>query len=163
MNYLSSLAVANWFLDKKPNSTVMRLQRLTYFSHCWCLVLYNRPLTDEFVSAFRWGPVFPSIYDAAKEYGSGPINYPLSEPLGSPPTISEQDPRIPLLLKIQEIYGSYSDSQLSRIATEENGPWHTTIVNHPGRKKPNIDENLISSYFKSKIQNDHKITDNRRT
>lgn len=152
MNYLSSLAVANWFLLKNPNSTVMRLQRLTYFSHCWCLALYNQPLVDEFVSAFSWGPVFLSIYDAAKEYGPGPINYPLSERLKSPPTVSSQDSRIPLLLKIQEIYGSYSDVQLSRLATEDNGPWHTTILNHSGRKNPNIDENLIASYFKSKMK-----------
>lgn len=152
MNYLSSLAVANWFLAKNPNSTVMKLQRLTYFSHCWCLALYNKPLTDEFVSAFPWGPVFPSIYHCTKEYGSGLITTSLSELLRSPPTISEQDPRIPLLLKIQEIYGSYSDNQLSRLATEDNGPWHTTILNNSGRKNPIIDENLITSYFKSKIQ-----------
>jgi len=152
MKYLSSLAVANWFLAKNPNSTVIKLQRLTYFSHCWCLALYNQPLTDEFVSAFPWGPIFPTIYNAAKEYGSSSIKFPLSELLRSPPTISEQDPRIPLLLRIQEIYGSYSDTQLSRLATEDNSPWHTTILNNSGRKNPNIDENLIISYFKSKMQ-----------
>lgn len=151
MQYLSSLSVANWFLDKKPNSTVMRLQRLTYFSHCWCLALYNQPLVDEFATAYSYGPVFLSIYNAAKEYGSDPINYPLSELFKSPPTVSSQDPRIPLLLKIQEIYGSYSDNQLSRIANEENGPWDTTINNHPGRKNPNINEDLITSFFRSKM------------
>ena len=130
----------------------MRIQRLTYFSHCWCLALYNQPLTDEFVSAFPWGPVFPTIYNVAKEYGSGPIKFPLSELLKSPPTLEAQDSRIPLLLRIQEIYGSYSDNQLSRLATEDNGPWHTTILNNSGRKNPNIDENLISSYFKSKMK-----------
>ena len=123
MNYLSSLAVANWFLAKNLNSTVMRLQRLTYFSHCWCLTLYDKPLTDEFAIAYPYGPVFPTIYNAALNYGSGPVKDYLSEYFKSP-TVSPEDPRIPLLLKIQEIYGNYTDNQLSRIATEENGPWY---------------------------------------
>lgn len=159
MKYLSSLTVANWFLFKNPNSTVMRLQRLTYFSHCWCLALYNEPLVDEFVTAFNYGPVFLSIYDSAKEYGSGPVEIPLSESLRQPPILESQDPRILLLLRIQEVYGSYSDSQLSRLATEKDGPWSTTINNPSGRKNPYIDENLIISYFRTKMQNDNQTTD----
>ena len=147
MNYLSSLAVANWFLSKNPNSTVMRLQRFTYFSHCWCLALYDLPLTDEFAIAYPYGPVFPTIYKAALDYGSGPVEDYLSDDF-----ISEEDPRIPLLLKIQEIYGNYTDNQLSRIATENNSPWQVTIANHPGRKNPYINEETIKSFYRSRMQ-----------
>lgn len=152
MNYLSSLAVANWFLSQQPRSTVMRLQRLTYFSHCWCLAVYDLPLIDEFAIAYPYGPVFPTIYKSALNYGSDPVEDYLSDDFKSPPIISSEDPRIPLLLKIQEIYGNYTDHQLSRIANEENGPWQVTITNHPGRKHPCIDEETIKSFYRSRMQ-----------
>lgn len=148
MNHLPTLAVANWFLEKSSySSTPMRLQRLTYFSHCWCLALYDKPLVDEFVTAFPWAPVFLSIYDVAKPYGKGSVK----DLLPAPSVIDPQDPRVPLLSRVWDVYGGYTDFQLSRLATEENGPWHTTIQKNMGRKNPHIDENIIITVFKSKL------------
>lgn len=147
MNPLPTLAVANWFLAKSPDSTAMKLQRLTYFSHCWCLALYNVPLVDEFVTALPWAPVFMSIYDAARPYGKGVV----TDLLPAPSVIDPQDPRVPLLSRIWDVYGGYTYTQLSRLATEENGPWHTTIQKNKGRKNPHIDENDITSFYKGLV------------
>lgn len=157
MDYLSPLAVANWFIAKADDcgqrSTLARLQRLTYFAHCWSLALYHRPLCDEYADAYPWGPVFPSIYRCAKDYGSGTIKSLLVADLDHSPTVQAHDPRIALLLKIWDTYNSFNDAHLLKVAREDGGPWHVTMSRNRGRKHPNIDENLIISHFRSKMQN----------
>ena len=156
--HLSPLAVANWFLagasERGQGATAMRLQRLTYFAHCWCLALCLRPLTDEYVCAYPYGPVFRGIYEAALIYGSKPIREQLFDGFGEgrPPIVSPRDPRIPLLLRVWSVYGNYTDVQLSNLANEKGGPWQITILRSCGRKNPNISEDLIIDAFRAKIE-----------
>lgn len=70
----SSAAVVNWILSKafSTNSIIdhMKLQKLVYFSHGWFLVKYNAPLIDEFIEAWRYGPVVPTVYHEYKKFGN---------------------------------------------------------------------------------------------
>ena len=71
-------AIANWFLDRAKKDgeqlTSMKLQKLAYVSHGWHLAFYEEPLIHEAVEAWKWGPVFRSLYREFKEYGSMPID-----------------------------------------------------------------------------------------
>jgi uncharacterized phage-associated protein len=120
-------AVANWFIKKANENgeslTAMKLQKLIYYAHGWCLALYNLPLVEDQVQAWTYGPVFPRIYHLAKAYGSEPIDSLLYSYLSTPSVVQDSDPRIPLLEKIWEVFGKYSASQLSRMTHEPGGPW----------------------------------------
>lgn len=155
MEQLDSLAVANWFIDTaKANGqpiTAMKLQKLVYFAHGWHLALYEKALVNEKVEAWRWGPVFRDIYDAAKQFGSEPIVSRLSSN-DECPLVQARDNRTPLLQRIWAVYGKYSASQLSKMTHEENGPWDITWKQDPGRRNMDIADELIKSTFKAKLQ-----------
>lgn len=74
---LETGAVANYLLDLADASgdpvSPMKLQKLLYYAHGWHLAVTDRPLLNEFVEAWRWGPVIPSIYHEFKEFGDAPI------------------------------------------------------------------------------------------
>ncbi len=73
----SPIAVANAFLDigRKIGTEIspMKLQKLVFFAHAWMLALAGRPLINENVKAWKFGPVINSVYDEFKNFGSKPI------------------------------------------------------------------------------------------
>lgn len=155
MEPLNSLAVANWFIDVSGRQgqeiTAMKIQKLVYYAHAWSLALDNKPLVNERVEAWRWGPVFPDIYDAAKHFGSKPVTSRLSNFYDDPPVIDDSDYRISLLQKIWTLYGNYSAAQLSRMTHAPGEPWEKAWETDPGRRNMDIDEETIKTIFKKKL------------
>lgn len=153
---LAPLAAANWFISKAKESgervTAMKLQKLIYYAHGWCLALYGRPLVNEQVEALQYGPVFPSVYHSAKGYGSSPIDNLLETFFGDSPEIPRDDPRIPLFERIWEIYGKFTAYQLSNMTHETDTPWHVTWASCQGRKGTDIPDERLKLYFQSKIK-----------
>jgi uncharacterized phage-associated protein len=154
-NLLNSLAVSNWFIEKSKEVgqeiTIMKIQKLVYFAHCWCLALYDQPLVNERVDAWSWGPVFRDIHSNGILYGSDPVTNYLIFPFKDTPLVGTDDPRIPLLRRIWEVYGNCSDWQLSYLTTIEGEPWQLTWSKEPKRRNMNIDEDLIKTVFRAKL------------
>lgn len=128
-------AIANWFLDKAQKSgeelTAMKLQKLAYVSHGWYLAFTGGPLVHDAVEAWRWGPVFRSLYREFREFGSQPIKQRATAFDGS--SLEERVITIDdygdsremnrFLEAIWETYGDYSAVQLSAITHQEGTPW----------------------------------------
>lgn len=154
---LSSEAVGNWFINKaKENGTsitAMKLQKLIFYAHGWCLALYSTPLVEDQVEAWTYGPVFPHIYHLAKSYGSQPITSLLNDFFSEPSLVPAGDPRIPLLEKIWDVYGKYTALDLSEMTHEPGGPWDITVKNNPGRRGTDIPDTLLKDYFQSLREN----------
>jgi uncharacterized phage-associated protein len=151
----NTITVANWFIGAAKldgqQITLPKLQKLVYFAYGWRLALYGKPLISEVVTVWPWGPGFQGIYDFAGEFGSEPIPSYISLSDG-PPTLREDDHRIPLLRRIWEIYGGYSPSQLAQMVNETGGPWEETRRKYPNRTHVSIDNDLIIRAFKSKMK-----------
>jgi len=60
-------AVANFFLRKK-SLTQMKLHKLLYYAQGWHLGRTGKPLLDETLGAWTYGPVVSSIH-----HGSSPL------------------------------------------------------------------------------------------
>jgi len=75
------LEIANEFIErgKKDDELIdlLKLQKLVYLAHGWNLAFRNEPLVRETVKAWKYGPVFPDLYDATKDHGRQPILDPL--------------------------------------------------------------------------------------
>src|SRR4051812_38412301 len=73
-------AIANYFLDlaEMDNEKIqpLKMQKLVYFAHGWYMAFMGdpiKPLLDEYVEAWQYGPVIPDLYHAFKSFGSNPI------------------------------------------------------------------------------------------
>ncbi|MCY4320403.1 MAG: DUF4065 domain-containing protein [Alphaproteobacteria bacterium] len=161
----SAKEIANFFLERysKYGITPLKLQKLIYIAHGWCLGLYDIALVwDEYAEAWEYGPVFPSIYHEFKEFGRGPIsrmateikmneNYELVE---KTPKIKKQDKETRRLLeRIWEIHGDHSGLFLSSLTHEKNSPWYETVKSKNGTLKKNehIPNEVILKYYKEKL------------
>lgn len=107
------LAIANYFIElAKNDDNLVSPIKLVYFAHGWCLALANKPLINEKVEAWQYGPEF-------KKYGNEGITSPAVEfkHLGDfkfaniIPTVEDNDVK-KLLEKIWETYGGYTGWQL---------------------------------------------------
>jgi len=157
-------AIANYFLDKSEQSdssiNLMELQRLVYFAHGWYLGLESKPLINEPIQAWSFGPVIYQLYRDFKEFGLDPIQG-RAKSLGS--DLKLYEPSIEMekedddeakytkgfLDRIWEIYGQYTYIQLSNLSHEKGSPWHKVCMKFQGNIPSgiNIPESVICDYF----------------
>ena len=52
---------------------MLQLLKLSYIAHGFKLALFDYPLADEAVQAWKYGPVFSTIYGEFKHHGSKEI------------------------------------------------------------------------------------------
>jgi uncharacterized phage-associated protein len=164
-------AVANYLLDVAERHgqqlTPMKLQKLVYFAHGWHLALTGKPLINEAVEAWRWGPVIPSLWGEFRDYGNQPIQRrtitakvipdvklrwkvvpkSLDDADASPEEIQFAKD---LLDKVWEVYGEMNAIQLSNLSHEPDSPWHKVwmpMADNPIKRK-DIPNEIIAEYFR---------------
>ena len=115
----NSMTVAEqivWVGDK-VELNALDLINLVCLCHGWMLGLHNKPLIDEPVEAWTYGPVVPSIYYFHKYWGILRFR-------------DRSDKLFPVEIElIKEVVTEYSDcttSELSNLARAEGSPWDTT-------------------------------------
>jgi uncharacterized phage-associated protein len=158
----SSKAVANYFLERAKQEgislTPMQLIKLVYFAHGWCLAIFDRPLIDEQVQAWQFGPVIPSLYHEFKIFGNQPVTEEATkiELLAgkrlrfTAPNIPQDDSETRALLgKVWQVYSKLSALKLSRLTHQPNSPWHAVYNQHPGVKGLTIPDEDLKVYFKN--------------
>ena len=173
-----AIAIANYLLDRDadarrqgrrlPPMTPMKSLKLVYYAHGWFLGIHNAPLvTDERVEAWKLGPVYPSLYHAAKKFGNGPIKGPLVEtdwdiPQGPPPTLEDEfrtlNPgRVAAWLdNIFADMGGETAFALSDATHLRGSPWDVVyngaFDGSPPRNQ-DIPQSFISKYFSEWVKN----------
>jgi uncharacterized phage-associated protein len=53
----------------------MKLQKLLYYQQGFHLAYFGKPLFEEDIEAWMYGPVVPSVYSHFKTEGSGALHY----------------------------------------------------------------------------------------
>lgn len=168
-------AVANYLLDLAESAgqrlDPLKIQKLVYFAHGWHLALTGKPLLDEQIEAWRFGPVVPTLYHCFKRWGAGSIearafDLSVDDDPGTPDTFTLQS-TVPSLdddgendesnyakgvvKRVWEVYGSWTAVQLSQLTHVSDGPWDVTRRKNPGRKGTDIPDDLIRDYFVRKV------------
>lgn len=159
---LKALDVANFFVDLANNTvdecmTNLRINKLLYFAQAWSLVRFNKPLFEEDIQAWDYGPVIPSVYHTFKPCGSDRIkdiatDYPLEA------FLPEQ---IELLLDVARHYGQYSSPKLIDMTHEKGSPWQE--VYEEGVPYITISKESMKNYFSKKELNSFTFTYNPET
>lgn len=162
-------AVANEFLAipaANNQLSPMKLLKLVYFAHGWHLAVTDRPLVNEPVLAWQFGPVVYSIYREFKEFGSQPITRQARDVRFTDGSV---EPYVPLLddrereheakiakaliQSIWSLYGKFTASQLSTMTHEKGTPWHQIVARFGGHLPHGIDipNEMIRDYFKKQL------------
>jgi uncharacterized phage-associated protein len=149
------LAVANRILwlaqdSEDPDITPMQLIKLVYLSHGWMLGLYGRPLLDESVEAWRYGPVIRSVYNAVSRFRDKPVEYPLRQMFGGQPEERFDDKEESVLKQVLDLYGPLDGISLSRLTHQRGSPWYQTW--HSEGQNATISNDLIEHHFRDLYQ-----------
>jgi uncharacterized phage-associated protein len=168
----SAKAVANYFLtlaetDGKKLSP-MKVQKLVYLAHGWHLGLTGKPLLDEQVQAWSFGPVIRSLYDEFREFGPDDINrkaveidcvvgpdpldvqFKIYQPAIDDNTTEDNTFTRRLLDRVWKVYGNYSAVQLANMTHESDSPWDEVSRRYGGSipKYTTIPQDSIREFFK---------------
>jgi len=145
------LAIANYFLDHAPEKQktgLLKLIKLCYIAHGFTLAIIDSPLVSEEAQAWRYGPVFPTIFFTFKDFFPLRKATNLSDP-NSPLDFNEKILNIQLtqqqknvVSQVIEKYGKLSGNVLSRLTHEEGTPWDQVYNN---KRDINIDFPIISN------------------
>lgn len=151
---LSPKSIANYFLDLAAAAgesiTPMKLQKLVYYAHGWYAGYTGRPLIDETVEAWQYGPVIPSLYREFRHFGSGDIksratDFGLSG-CTEVPIPADADIRA-FLSNVWKSYGGYTGIALSEMTHAAGTPWDETWSEAPGLRGMDIPFPRIKQWF----------------
>ena len=162
----SAKEVANYFLDLAGKEGIqlspLQIQKLVYIAHGWHLAIYEEPLIDdEYVEAWEYGPVFPSLYHELKEFGAGPIKRFATEAYYidsqkkwtiSIPFIKENDAETQKFLNhIWKLHKGLTGGQLIDLTHKEDSPWKQTRDRSENIRNADIDNGMIKEYYEEQL------------
>lgn len=115
-----ALDVANWFInqfDKESGDVVtpLKLQKLLYYSECWCQILLGQALFSENIEAWAHGPVVREVFNEFKSAGWEPLNI-------SGKLVDFDEEVVDVLEQVLEAYGNVSAKTLEQM-THQDQPW----------------------------------------
>ncbi len=142
---MKAIDVANFFItvgnyNEGMEMTNARINKLLYFAQGRYLATYDKPLFDEQIEAWKYGPIIRSVYDYFKHYGKNII----TEPVGSFDIEKMNDDDFQFLTEVFTNYADYSTSALINKTHEKNSPWDKVYIQDENRVIP---QKLIRSYF----------------
>jgi uncharacterized phage-associated protein len=138
--------VANWLIEKANSTdsgdslTNLKLQKLLYYLQGYYLAVFGKPLFEEEIEAWQYGPVVPNSYDTFSSYGKSALEV-TSEGIA---TFSKEEEE--LLDEVFEVYNDYSAIGLMH-KTHQEPTWRETPIG----KGNIIPKEKLSKYFATKI------------
>ncbi|MBF2037033.1 MAG: DUF4065 domain-containing protein [Leptolyngbyaceae cyanobacterium T60_A2020_046] len=120
---IDCLSIARYFIMKacedgmEAEITNMKVQKLLYYAQSLHLALYDEPLFEEEIQAWRYGPVCPPAYHFYSKFEAEQLPIPLPESL---PIFSPAQKA--LLEEVWAYFGGYHAYRLSDM-THLEFPW----------------------------------------
>lgn len=145
----SALTVAQAFLDlatqESASLTNMQLQKLVFFAHGVHLAAFEgKPLIQEQVRAWDFGPVVPELYERLRQFGRGMVVPDFAQELRG--NIKPESTEMEAIRSVWEAYKGYSAWELSDISHQEGSPWHS-VWSEQGRRYGEIPNTTIQKYY----------------
>jgi uncharacterized phage-associated protein len=145
MSY-KALDIANKILAKSSQSdsdeliSNMKLQKLLYYMQGFYLAYFDKPLFDEEIEAWMYGPVVPSVYENFKSFGNAGISY-LDE------VVTLEPKEESLFNEVYKVFGAYSAIGLMD-RTHSEKPWKDSTIGVGSI----ISKDSLKSYFKTRLK-----------
>lgn len=146
----SSLSVANAFIELARREgqalTNMQLQKLVFFAHGYVLAFLDKPLTNDPVKAWTFGPVYTALYNSLRHYGRNEVceTFPLQES----ESITANSQEMQVITSVWNAYKLHKASQLVNISHNVGSPWAQVWENN---KFEEIPDHITQAYYKKLI------------
>ena len=143
MSY-DSRTVANRLLNLAKSAgglDALKLMKMVYLCHGWNLAFQEKPLIDDDVEAWRYGPVIRKLYDeirGQREPRTVPVQVPFEEEM------APSDGK--LIGAVYDQYKKFSGLQLSQLTHQADTPWDQMWKKY-GERNVVIPQDLIQSHF----------------
>lgn len=145
---VDALDVADWFIARANRDKVenfgegvsnLKLQKIIYFAQAAHLALEDKPLFNDEIYAWDYGPVVNTVYHKFKRNLRTPIADPSDNKyLGLRAEVTD------FLEDIWKLFGKYSAGKLVEM-THAHDPWKNT---YDGTRDKVIPKDLLKSYYK---------------
>jgi uncharacterized phage-associated protein len=111
--------------DTDTPITPLKLQKLLYFAHGWYLAFEGKPLLNESIEAWRFGPVVRSIYKDLQEFRDQSITRFVRSDFFVRPFLNpmELNHLAPFLKNVWDVYAKHTAGQLSNLTHKVGTPW----------------------------------------
>ena len=153
------ITIANYFIGlsrQKGGLTLLQLLKLSYIAHGFKLAFFENPLANEYAEAWKYGPVFPSIYHEFKA-NIGPITKKANtfdmtkqELIVWESNFTNNETK--LMDRVYQSYGSLEGWQLSSLTHAPNTPWAEAWKEGEHIRGFSISNDKIKEYYKDLIQ-----------
>ena len=150
--------IASYFLNRNQENglTLMQILKLSYLAHGFKLGFTLGPMSDESAEAWKYGPVFPSLYHYDFDEYEPIVDNMIkkSEYTAEHIDLEFDSEEKSILNLVDRIYGNLEGWALSRLTHQKNTPWHTTYYEKGGKAKDGvpIDDKAIKQHFNSLIK-----------
>ena len=109
----------------------LKVQKILYYMQGFHLAMYDKPLFEEDIYAWLYGPAVPEAYRHFKDFGSGHIE--LSDNNLEKYYIDFSDDETKLMTDVWDAYGQYTAYKLM-LFTHDELPWRSTprdsVISH---------------------------------
>ncbi len=152
-----TLLIANYFVGKSFDTgielTPMKLIKLCYIAHGWHLGIYEKPLVNEPVLAWPYGPVLANVYRAFKDFKDCQITSYAEEFNHTPYPHEENTDLKSFLDKIWAVYKNFNGLELSTMTHQKDTPWDIVYHQNGGYQRKNliIPNDLIMVHYQELI------------
>lgn len=145
-------AVANEFLDKSKDISVLKLVKLCYIAQGFSLAILDRPIfNDDKIEAWKYGPVVPSIYHEFKHFKKENITTKSKfvtftedfEFIEETPVLTDENDK-KIVQIVWNMYGELSANRLVDLTHKSGTPWGVTYV---AGQNNQISNSLIKEYY----------------
>ena len=143
---MDAFTVANYLLcimsEAVEDITNEKVNELLYLAQGSYLAKYGRPLFDDKIEAWDFGPAIPAVCSAYQGYGDKPIRGYNASLITEVPSDAED-----LLYDVARAYGRYTAEALQKVICSSGSPW--SQAHQMGKPHIEISPTQIKSYFAS--------------
>ena len=140
-------AIANEFvrLNGGRPSNQMWLQKLVYIANGWNLAINGEPLTNARIEAWDGGPVYRTIWNHLRDFGTDFASQLLCDASGKPFMADLLVDERQVVEHVWSKYGGFTGLELSQMTHQEGTPWSNAYFGR-GQNTP-ISEIDIKRHF----------------
>ena len=128
----------------------LQVQKLVYIAHGYTLALTGKPLIEDTVQAWKYGPVLHDVYHKLKVHGRDKVPTENIEDISFEPEFSAEE--ISCMEGVLNLYGEDTPGSLISITHQDDTPWsYAWVKREAGEKFTAIRDEDIKAHYRKVI------------